>query len=1282
MVALTLSIVKKLGYVIAGLVIAAAFIVASSYLFTPLLKKHKTELENLASAYLQVPVKIQDVSITWLAYQPAIRLEHVTVLDQETKQPALQVKQIEIAVSPTRSLWHFTFIPGAILLKGTNLNILALEKGEFKIQGFPALGGGVSDLQQTEAKIREVVGWLSRQPQLLLQDINIYYTGLTGDKRFVTLDNLRLENGYQHYINGKAILHQNVPTELIVSVKWRGDETDLSKLHARIYLYVTGIDAAQWLKSKTWQGWEIDKGVLSSKIWATWDNNTFQKIETEFTAYQIDLFSSTDKSHHIIKRLSGNVDWKRDNGNGYIIAGDDIFVDLPNHLWPVTNFYLSLKPDAEGRLLPKLITAEYINLEDVQRFLFSSPPLLPEALHKQLIALKLTGALVNSKISFPEFPNDFNKMAINTSFDHLGFAKQPGYPGITNFSGNVQWSDNKGSLKLNTNRASINYDDIFSKPLAIDQLTGDLALTKDNDAQWTLTINSAQLFNGDIAANVAGSFIIPNDKPPIANITGNFTLQKADRVIHYLPLKVFDKNLVTWLEQAFLSGEVKSGHVEVQGDLANFPFGNNNGKFLISGDIKNVDFHFAPHWPNIKQLNGKITFLNRGIDIAVDSGRILDIPFKQVKADIADLSQDPILQVTTQTIQTDFPSANRFIQASPLQSILGKLFADMEVSSPLSLQLALTVPLSNPGNTQVKGDVTLHNNLIDLVSWGLKITHVNGVIQFTEKGAQAKSIQGLLFNKPLELTLNTQQKNNSSIVTAHFTHRVNVNDMQEWLKLPISTYVKGDTDVEGDINISPDAPVQILLKSSLTGVSIDLPDPYGKKADKVVDVVTEILVDDKQPLRLRVQYGNDLGAAIILNKQKEKMKLTAASLQLGGGVPEWPQGDGLYIVGKFDKLDWDEIKHYIGEGNASSSMNTGDLTLSNVSVDAKTLNLGGINLSQVSIEATPAQNAWNISINSPDVNGQIQVPETFSRQGKITADFQRINLHSSGNANNSKNVDFDITTLPAISITANNVSYDNMRFGQLTFDAAPSGNGLAIRAFNINSQHGSLQATGDWNQAQTHLRGSANSSRVSELLNSLGFDASNFVSRKGSLTFDLSWQGAPFAPSLNNLNGKATLDLGPGRIVDIGKESGAKMGLGRMLSIFSLQTIPRRLSLDFSDVFQQGYSFDYVKGDFIFQNGNANTNNLRFAGPVAGIAINGRIGLQAQDYNLNISVTPYVTSSIPVAAALINPYVGLAALAVNTVMSSQVSKATTYYYTVTGPWNNPVWQTVGAPTRQ
>jgi uncharacterized protein YhdP len=215
------------------------------------------------------------------------------------------------------------------------------------------------------------------------------------------------------------------------------------------------------------------------------------------------------------------------------------------------------------------------------------------------------------------------------------------------------------------------------------------------------------------------------------------------------------------------------------------------------------------------------------------------------------------------------------------------------------------------------------------------------------------------------------------------------------------------------------------------------------------------------------------------------------------------------------------------------------------------------------------------------------------------------------------------------------------------------------------------------------LQGKASSKNVSALLNSIGFDVHNFIASNGDFNFDLSWRNPPSALSLASLSGTASFSIGKGRIVEVSQASEAKMDLGRMLNLFSLQSIPRRLSGDFSDVFMKGYSFDTIKADFNFSHGDANTNNLQIDGALAKVLIRGKIGLAKHDFDLILSVTPYVTSSIPVAATLLTgqPVIGVAAWAVNKVIGGEVSKVATYYYSVTGSWQNPVWNTIPAPRR-
>ena len=151
------------------------------------------------------------------------------------------------------------------------------------------------------------------------------------------------------------------------------------------------------------------------------------------------------------------------------------------------------------------------------------------------------------------------------------------------------------------------------------------------------------------------------------------------------------------------------------------------------------------------------------------------------------------------------------------------------------------------------------------------------------------------------------------------------------------------------------------------------------------------------------------------------------------------------------------------------------------------------------------------------------------------------------------------------------------------------------------------------------------------------------------------------------------MELGRGSIIQLSEANNAKISLGRLLNVFSLSSIPQRLSLDFSNSSEQGFIFDFIRGDFNLRDSNAMTDNLNFDGPIAQVSIAGRIGLAANDLNMKLSITPHMSSGLPLIAFAGGPIVGAASLIVSKVVSNVVSRAFTYQYSVTGHWDNPVW---------
>jgi uncharacterized protein YhdP len=129
------------------------------------------------------------------------------------------------------------------------------------------------------------------------------------------------------------------------------------------------------------------------------------------------------------------------------------------------------------------------------------------------------------------------------------------------------------------------------------------------------------------------------------------------------------------------------------------------------------------------------------------------------------------------------------------------------------------------------------------------------------------------------------------------------------------------------------------------------------------------------------------------------------------------------------------------------------------------------------------------------------------------------------------------------------------------------------------------------------------------------------------------------------------------------------------LSILSLQTIPRRLKLDFSDLSHQGYSFDIFKGNFVIKKGIMSTQDSYLDGPVAYASMKGDLDLVRRMYDLNLSISPHITASLPVVATIAGgPIAGLAAWVANKIINQSMQKISAYSYKISGPWKEPIVQ--------
>jgi uncharacterized protein YhdP len=330
----------------------------------------------------------------------------------------------------------------------------------------------------------------------------------------------------------------------------------------------------------------------------------------------------------------------------------------------------------------------------------------------------------------------------------------------------------------------------------------------------------------------------------------------------------------------------------------------------------------------------------------------------------------------------------------------------------------------------------------------------------------------------------------------------------------------------------------------------------------------------------------------------------------------------------------------------------------------------GIHYDNILTHLKPEQNGWRFSIDNPTAQGTVLIPNSHLQP--IVANFDVINLDSSIESNEINTWNFK--QLPKINLNAGEVRYKEINFGAVQLKLSPILGGVLVRELNAGDANYHLIASGAWHTQDgnsTELMGQLDSAHLSNFLRGWGLPAS-ITAEQAHMRFNLNWQGAPYQVSFARLRGRFSFNASNGQIVDIGSNNEAKLNLGRLLTFLSIQSLTKRLQLDFSDLKTKGFDFTNLQGNFTLRNGNAITRDVSIEGPVASISIAGRMGMLNKDYDLIVKVVPHFTSSLPVIVGLAGgPVAGVVAWLANAVLGSTVQKIAETSYHITGSWSKP-----------
>jgi uncharacterized protein YhdP len=394
-------------------------------------------------------------------------------------------------------------------------------------------------------------------------------------------------------------------------------------------------------------------------------------------------------------------------------------------------------------------------------------------------------------------------------------------------------------------------------------------------------------------------------------------------------------------------------------------------------------------------------------------------------------------------------------------------------------------------------------------------------------------------------------------------------------------------------------------------------------------------------------------------------------IRLGSGVPDLPPEGLIRIEGGSHTIDLDGWIDVIIDG-ALGGKGMGGLDLEKGSLHAQKLLFLDRHFDDVSMHFDVVETDIRATFSAVDIDGKVRFTTGDTGMSSLSAEFERLALADP--VTTGVDMESDPADLPALHLYARSFRYSGVELGETRIEAYPTSTGFHFDKVDASSEQLSFQASGDWSLGEQGQRSDFEIHMASESLGAFLQTMDISSSMQGGQTmvdFSAWWPGSPAAFALSRLNGQIEFSVVDGNITN------ASAGSGRLLGLLSIQALPKRLSLDFRDVFDSGFSFDEAAGTFAMENGTATTDDMLLKSSAASISISGSTDLVEQQYDQLLTIKPGLGNTLPIIGALAGGPVGAAAgLALQGLLHKEIGEALQVQYTITGDWDDPVFEAV------
>ena len=1086
----------------------------------------------------------------------------------------------------------------------------------------------------------------------------------------------------------------------------------------QVYAHFPEVDVAQ-LGQHVPLGVDIATGTGSLRLWSDVARGQWTGGLADVNLTGLQTTWASDAQALVLERLSGRLG-ARVSALGFEVSTQHLaFVSANGVAWPGGNVSLEYthpegKNPARGQ-----IQADHLDLFALREVALRMP--LPAGLHERLQQQDISGQVGALKWRWQGDWQSPERYDGQVTLEGLSLPpptlkvndKTPQRPGLQGAQAKVSMTQDGGqvTVSMGSDGAVFLPGILDDAEVRVQSLLAE-ATFKREAGQWRVPQWKLKLANADLQGEWQGKWqaAANGNGPGTLDLQGQIKQIDASRAHRYLPVTL-PVNVRQYVRDAVVKGVYSDVQVKLKGDLARLPFADpKEGEFRFAGRLRDIELDYLPAallppkslpWPRLYKLNGLLVFDRLGMKLTDASARAGDartgLSLTAGQADIADMAHQAVLNVSADN-KASATQVLTLVQKSPLDALLSGALRQTQATGTVQTRFKLTIPLLTPQNTKVQGTVVLAGNDLRMSPATPLLEKAQGTVQFTETGftlgtMQARvlggpvRIEGGLRTSPATVAETGMQLRAQGQITAE-----GLRQAKEFAPLnELAQYASGATTYSAQLGWRQGQP-EWSVQSPLEGLALQLPSPLGKTAAARVPLSLRVRVQNQSGVlqdQLQFEWGSVASANYVRGLSGAEPVVLRGSLSLGTQAPALPATgvSATVALDRFSVNDWENLlpaSLLSGEEKSGTGKTAWRAYLpTRLGLQANTITADGRTLHQVVAGGVREDLTWRVNVDARELSGHVVYRQPSREQlGHLFARLSRLNLPPSSVAEVEGLLEAPPANLPSLDIVVEQLELRGKNLGRIEIEAVnteqqksrvKSAPEWQLNKFNLTVPEATLRSTGRWltageggHQRKTEMNFKLDVTDAGALLTRLG-TPNALRGGTGQLEGTVSWQGSPMALHYPSMSGQFGVKMGRGQFLK------ADAGAAKLLGVLSLQALPRRLLLDFRDVFYEGFAFDSVRGDVTITQGIATTRNMQIKGVNALVQLDGSADIAHETQKLRVVILPALdagTASL-VAGIALNPVIGLTAFLAQLFLQNPLTKANTQEFLIDGSWAEP-----------